>query len=88
MALISYQVRRSHCDEMPFSRTCDFRSHLETSNANPPLVIASGPKRYAYAFENHQWRNTRDGHALCELLSDELTKVSGMQLRLKDPIVN
>ena len=40
-----------------------------------------------YSFEKRQWRNTRDGHALADILSEELTKLSGVQLRLRDPEV-
>lgn len=47
----------------------------------------SGPKRYMYSFEKRQWRNTRDGHALADILSEELTKLSGVELRLRDPEV-
>ena len=52
-----------------------------------PLNYRSGPKRYNYATDKRQWRNNRDGHALTDILSDELSKLSGVKLRLKDPEV-
>lgn len=67
---------------------CEVRGVVKASI----LVIAShttnsGPKKYSYETKKRVWQNLRDGHALCELLSKELTQLSGTQLRLKDPEV-
>jgi len=45
----------------------------------------SGPKRYNWDITKKIWVNTRDGHALSKLFSDELTKIAGINISLSDP---
>jgi len=42
----------------------------------------SGPKRYNYDPNKKRWVNTRDGHDMIDLLSQELSKLLQQQIKL------
>jgi frataxin len=42
----------------------------------------SGPKRYNFDSPTETWKNTRDGHELRQFLSEELSKLTGIQINL------